>query len=109
MYMVYEPATKLLYVLGNVVVYDALPNFTLYVAPEPPVGLDTVILPVPPLHDGLTEDVVADGDEVDNVTLLDDAVEHKLVSLTSIVYVPVVKLLNVLLDPHCTPPFLEYW
>ena len=84
-------------------------SLTWYVAPEPPTGLDTVIRPVPPLHEGLITDVVAFGDEVDNVTLLDDAVEHKLVSLTSIVYVPVVKLLNVLLDPHCTPPFLEYW
>ena len=82
---------------------------TWYVAPEPPTGFDTVILPLPPLHEGLITDVVAFGDEVDNVTLLDDVVEHKLVSLTSIVYVPVVKLLNVLLDPHCTPPFLEYW
>ena len=74
---------------------------TWYVPPDPPVGLETVITPLSsPLHTTFVVVIVALGEEVDNVTELDDVVEHKLVSLTSILYVPVVNPLKVLLDPH---------
>ena len=74
--------------------HPPLLSFTWYAPPLPPLGLVTVIVPVPPLHEGLLELITAVGAVFDNV--YDTLSTQLFPSLTYAVPEPTLRLLNTL-------------